>query len=244
MTGDRPAASDVNAVIDAHQRSGYRRAVGGVETFVLDLGHGQPVVCLHGVPASSFLLDRFHLVVHDIGAPVGFELAAAHPDRVASLTVLNAPVEVDTFHRPWVMKPFAVKGLGEAYLRLLNQPTFRWLMRHQGVADLSKITTAELDASLVLLRRTDNGHAFLKIMRGFELTRAKRDLYVGLLRSRAFPVQIIWGEADPALKVTTFGEIARRAAGVDHIHRLPGKHFLQEDQSPALAELITAQARP
>ena len=52
------------------------------------------------------------------------------------------------------------------------------------------------------------------------------------------------GEADPALKVTTFGEIARRAAGVDHIHRLPGKHFLQEDQSPALAELITAQTRP
>jgi haloalkane dehalogenase len=138
-------------------------------------------------------LDRFHLVVHDIGAPVGFELAAAHPGRVASLTVLNAPVEVDTFHRPWVMKPFAVKGLGEAYLRLLNPPTFRWLMRHQGVADLSKITTAELDAYLVLLRRTDNGRAFLKIMRGFELNRAKRDLYVGLLRSRAFPVQIVCG---------------------------------------------------
>jgi haloalkane dehalogenase len=218
MTGDRPAAGDVNAVIDAHERSGYRLAVGGVETFVLDLGHGQPVVCLHGVPASSFLyrklivelaarglrgiafdlpglglaerpaafdytwtglgrfasaavealdLDRFHLVVHDIGAPVGFELAAAHPGRVASLTVLNAPVEVDTFHRPWVMKPFAVKGLGEADPRLLNQPTFRWLMRHQGIADLSKITTAELDAYLVLLRRTDNGRAFLKIMRGF-----------------------------------------------------------------------------
>jgi haloalkane dehalogenase len=60
------------------------------------------------------------------------------------------------------------------------------------------IDAHELDAYLVLLRRTDNGRAFLKIMRGFELTRAKRDLYVGLLRSRAFPVQIIWGEADPA----------------------------------------------
>jgi hypothetical protein len=43
-------------------------------------------------------------------------------------------------------------------------------MRRQGIADLSKITTAELDAYLVLLRRTDNGRAFLKIMRGFELT--------------------------------------------------------------------------
>jgi hypothetical protein len=46
-------------------------------------------------------------------------------------------------------------------------------MRRQGIADLSKITTAELDAYLVLLRRTDNGRAFLKIMRGFELTQAK-----------------------------------------------------------------------
>ena len=58
MTGDQPAATDVNAVIDAHERSGYRLAVGGVETFVLDLGHGQPVVCLHGVPASSFLYRK------------------------------------------------------------------------------------------------------------------------------------------------------------------------------------------
>jgi surfactin synthase thioesterase subunit len=81
-------------------------------------------------------------------------------------------------------------------------------------------------------------------MRGFELTCVKRDLYVGPLRSRAFPVQIIWGEADPALKLSTFGEIARRAAGVEHIHQLPGKHFLQEDQSPALAELITVHTRP
>ena len=56
--GDQPAATDVNAVIDAHERSGYRLAVGGVETFVLDLGHGQPVVCLHGVPASSFLYRK------------------------------------------------------------------------------------------------------------------------------------------------------------------------------------------
>ena len=58
------------------------------------------------------------------------------------------------------MKPFAVKGLGDAYLRLLNPPTFRWLMRHQGVADLSKIT--ELDAYLVLLRRTDSDCGFLR----------------------------------------------------------------------------------
>ena len=42
-------------------------------------------------------LQRFHLVVHDVGGPVGFELAAAVPDRVKSLTVLNTIVDVDTF---------------------------------------------------------------------------------------------------------------------------------------------------
>ena len=52
-------------------------------------------------------LGRFHLVVHDIGGPVGFELAAAMADRIASLTVLNTIVDVDGFRRPWSMEPFA-----------------------------------------------------------------------------------------------------------------------------------------
>ena len=48
----------------------------------------------------------------------------------------------------------------------------------------------------------------------------------------------VWGERDSALKVDTFGEAARRAAGADTIHRLPAKHFLQEDQADAVADLI------
>jgi pimeloyl-ACP methyl ester carboxylesterase len=45
-------------------------------------------------------LDRFHLVVHDIGGPIGFELAAAGPTRILSLTLLNTVVAAETFHRP------------------------------------------------------------------------------------------------------------------------------------------------
>src|SRR5262245_3609562 len=55
-------------------------------------------------------LDRFHLVVHDIGGPVGFELAAAEPQRVRSLTLLNTLILVDGFKRPWSMEPFARRG--------------------------------------------------------------------------------------------------------------------------------------
>jgi haloalkane dehalogenase len=183
-------------------------------------------------------LDSFHLVVHDIGGPVGFEVAAEIPERVVSLTILNTLVEVDTFRRPWTMKPFAIPGIGPAYLKGLTKPVFRALMRLQGIADPAAVSRAELDAYVDLLKREDGGAAFLKIMRGFELTRAKRDLYVGVLGRGPFPTQVIWGERDPTLKVTRHGEAIRRAAGVPDIIRLPGKHFLQEDQAPAIAEHI------
>ena len=66
---------------------------------------------------DSLGLDSFHLVVHDIGGPVGFELLArVGGDRVRSLTVMNTMVEVDVFERPWMMELFAHRGVGEAWL--------------------------------------------------------------------------------------------------------------------------------
>jgi haloalkane dehalogenase len=81
-------------------------------------------------------LERFHLVVHDIGGPIGFELAAAMPERIASLTVLNTLVEVDTFKRPWSMEPFARRRVGEVYLRTLFLQEDQAPAVAQHVADL------------------------------------------------------------------------------------------------------------
>jgi haloalkane dehalogenase len=195
------------------------------------------------IAIDALELEHFHLVVHDLGGPVGFELAAAVPDRVKSLTVLNTIVDVDTFKRPWSMEPFARRGIGEVYLRALSKPAFRMLMGLQGVADRSAVSNAELDAYVDLLKREDGGRAFLKIMRGFERTAVKRDLYRSVLASDRYPVQVVWGTRDPALKVDIHGEAARRAAGVDTIHRVPGKHFLQEDQAPAIADLVAGITR-
>jgi pimeloyl-ACP methyl ester carboxylesterase len=113
----------------------------------------------------------------------------------------------------------------------------------QGIGDRSAVTTAELRAYVRLLKRGDGGAAFLRIMSGFERTREKRDLYVGALRDATYPVQIVWGEHDPALRVDTHGEQARRAAGLEEIHRLPAKHFLQEDQAGPVAERIASLTR-
>jgi pimeloyl-ACP methyl ester carboxylesterase len=281
-------------VIDRHRAAGRFFDAAGVRSFVREEGDGETVLCVHGVPASSFLyrkvlaelaklglhgvafdlpglgladrpggfdyswsglgrfslaavdaigVGRFHLVVHDIGGPVGLELAAAVPDRIASLTLLNTMVAVARFKRPWSMEPFARRGLGELWLTAAVKPVFRRLMYHIGLQDRTATPPAELDAYLDLLKREDGGRAFLQIMRSFERTTQKQDLYERVLRDGRYPVQIVWGAHDPALKLGVHGEEARRAAGLDQIHTVPAKHFLQEDQARAVADAIAGLAR-
>ena len=280
-------------VVEQHQAAGRRFEADGLGSFVREEGEGEPVVCIHGVPASCFLyrkliaelagrglrgiafdlpglgladrpadrdytwtglgrfagaavdalsLERFHLVVHDIGGPVGFELAAGSPGRVRSLTVLNTLIEVDGFRRPWSMEPFARRGIGEVYLATMAKPAFRQLFYLQGLEDRSATPKEEIDAYVDLLKRGDGGKAFLRVMRGFERTAQKQRLYESALRDVPYPVQVVWGAKDPALRLEKEGEAARRIAGLDEIHELPAKHFLPEDQAPAIAERVATIA--
>lgn len=284
----------VAEVIDIHSAAGRRFEAGGVRSFVREQGSGASVVCVHGVPASSFLyrkliaeladedlrgiafdfpglgladrperfdyswsglaswfgeaidaleLDRTHLVVHDIGGPIACEWAIRNPDRVYSLTVLNTLLDPASFRRPWPMQPFSIRGFGEAWLRATPKPAFAALFRQQGIADRGAISTAEIYAYHALLHRLDHGRAFLRIMRGFELTENKRRFLWEGLGDRRWPVRIIWGELDPALGLEQL-RIAQRVLGVDDPLLLPAKHFLQEDQAPALADAIADHVAP
>ena len=50
-----------------------------------------------GEAIDALDIDRCHLVVHDIGGPIGFEWAIRNPDRVLSMTALNTLLDVATF---------------------------------------------------------------------------------------------------------------------------------------------------
>ena len=184
-------------------------------------------------------LDSFHLVLHDIGGPVGFELiAAVGRERIRSLTVLDTMIEVDTFNRPCMMEMFARRGIGELWLAGTTPPLWAALMRYAG----GTATRGEWTAHLDLLKRDDGGRAFLRIMRGFERTRAKRDLYVETLRTLDRPARVVWGGRDAALPLRPHAGDVLRALGSDaNLHVLPrARHFLQEDHAAQLAELIAA----
>lgn len=48
----------MNPIVDAHRASGSFFEAEGVRSFRLDEGDGDPVVLMHGVPASCFLYRK------------------------------------------------------------------------------------------------------------------------------------------------------------------------------------------
>ena len=277
--------------LKAHQEAGRFFEVNGVKSFVREEGTGEAVVCLHGVPASSYLyrkvlpelasrgfrgiafdfpglgladrpshfdyswtglgkwtteaievleLKKFHLILHDIGGPIGLEMVHKVPERILSLTILNSPLAgVGSFQKPWVMRPFEKKRVGELYLGTLRKRLFVQLMYMQGIKDKKLGPPEELSVYVELLKRQDGGKAFLQIMRSFEPTPEKESLYMTTLKALKVPIQIVWGESDPALTLRQYGLPLQQVLGLPKIHTLPSKHFLQEDQAPAIAQLLS-----
>lgn len=279
---------EIAEVIADHEEAGRRFSAAGVESFVIEIGDGDPVLLMHGVPVSSFLyrrvapalaargvravafdlpglglaqrpeafdyrwtglsgwtgaaidalgIERCHLVVHDIGGPVGLEWAIRNPDRVLSLTALDTLVDVGSFHRPWPMHPFSIRGVGELWLRGLQRVPFRAIYSMVGVSDRSAVSGAEIDAHQALLKRGDGGRAFLRIMRGFELTPEKERFFFEGLSGRPYPAQVVWGRDDRMLPGER-REAVMRALGVEEATMLPAKHFPQEDQPAAIADAV------
>ena len=258
--------------------------------FVYEKGKGEPVLCFHGVPATSYLyrnvinelakngyrgisfdllgmglsdrpenfeynwtnlgvwaleviqkmnLGKFHVILHDIGGPIGCEVIAKIPEQIASVTILNTPLtNLEQFKKPFPMFLYEKKGIGELIVRLTNAFFFKQLMYSRGVNKKEKFGTEEARAYVNFLNGNDKGKAFLKIMRSFETTKEKEQLYINALNGLSIPKQIIWGVNDKALTLEKYGIPLKEALGIKEIIELPGYHFLQEDYSKEIVENI------
>jgi len=188
-------------------------------------------------------IDKFHLVVHDIGAPIGFALAAKNLEKIQSLTILNSMIDIQNFKKPLVMRPFEKKILGEAELKTITHTTWPIMFSQMGVNDTSKIPSAEIKAYVDLLKRGDNGKAFLKIMRNFNQTEKFQALILKALKNVDYPIQTVWGEDDPALDYKTYSKDIDKYTDSQETHLLASRHFLQEEVYEEIAEKIATFSR-
>lgn len=229
----------VAEIINRHEASGRYFEVNGVKTFALDYGKGEAVLCIHGVPTSSFLyrkvlaglkkkgyrgisidlpglglsqrpkyfdysfggyaeflkeaikvlgLKKIHLVVHDIGGPIGFALATSIRKKISSISILNTWIDVVNFEKPLFMKPFEKRGIGKAELRMVTHLTWPVMFNNIGVLRDGIVSRAEINAYVDLLKREDSGKAFLKIMRNFDKSPEFRELCYSAVQQVPYPV--------------------------------------------------------
>jgi haloalkane dehalogenase len=189
-----------------------------------------------GEAINGLDIDRCHLVLHDIGGPIGLEWALRNRDRVQTLTVLDTLIDVAHFRRVWTMDLAAPPLIGPLWVATIRPPVARWLFYIQGIGERSSTPPHEVDAHFALLHRNDGGSSFRKIVRGFELTEEKERFYTDGLREADWPATILWADRDPAL-----GEDRRRVfedvLGIE-AKVVSAKHFLQEDRAPDVADAI------
>jgi haloalkane dehalogenase len=193
-----------------------------------------------GEAINGLEIDRCHLVLHDIGGPIGLEWALRNRDRVRSLTVLDTLIDVAHFRRVWTMDLAAPPVIGPLWVATIRPPVARWLFYMQGIGDRSATPAHEVDAHIALLHHDGGGSSFRKIVRGFEPTEEKERFYTEGLREAGWPAAILWGSRDPAL-----GEDRRRAVEDvlgSEATVISAKHFLQEDQPRVVANAIAALA--
>lgn len=189
-------------------------------------------------------LDSFHIVLHDIGGPIGTEVIARLRHKVRSVTILNTILSgLSTFRKPFPMHLYERKTVGEVMVKMTSTKTISKLMHQIGVQDREAFSLADAEAYLKFQKYADGGRSFLKIMRSFETTAQKEAFYIHTLRQLEVPKQIIWGKHDPALKLEQYGYPLQKTLGLDALHLVEGRHFIQEDcYKPIVQKIIEMEA--
>ena len=186
-------------------------------------------------------LDSVVLVAHDASGPPAIDWALRHPDRVASLVLLNTYYcAMPTLRPPEAILLYSVpllRNLARAAARAsdpLDRGLYRWqvgrFIRDPEVRDgLVPFLYQQFRSTRPAFWALNND------LLGTVLSRTGR-----IPRMRAFtrPVRIIFGAADPYLN----SGVARRfhkLLPTSELHLLPGaRHYVQVDEPELVAQLI------
>ncbi len=182
-------------------------------------------------------VQRFHLVGHDWGSMVAWEVARRHPDRVASLTALSVG-------HPWATMAAARSGAQlakSAYIFVFQVPWLveTWVRLYGMARGLRRVGLPEPFASRYGKRFGTMAALWgpLAWYRAFPLVtfdaagrRAPREVRV--------PTTFVWGNQDAYVDRSTAERTGRYVYADSRFVELDADHWLPEAQPDALVPLI------
>ena len=137
---------------------------------------------------------RAHLVLHDFGGPWGLAWAAAHVDRVASVTLINIGI-LPGYRWHYMARIWRLPVIGELFMLMTNRVGMRLALRHGNPRGLPQAYLDEMYAHYDWGTR----RAILRLYRDTSDLGALSDRFAAALGPRRLPALVVWGECDPYL---------------------------------------------
>jgi pimeloyl-ACP methyl ester carboxylesterase len=189
---------------------------------------------------QSLDISRYAMYVMDYGAPVGYRLASAHPERISALLIQNGNAYEeglqafwDQLRRYW-SDPSAQNRDALRPLLTLGTTQFQYL---NGVPDASLVSPDNWTIDQARLDRPGNQEIQLDLFLDYRTNVALYPVFHDYFRKFQPPTLIVWGKNDVIFPVE--GALAfKRDLPRAEIHLLNTGHFALETDGKQIARLI------
>jgi pimeloyl-ACP methyl ester carboxylesterase len=185
-------------------------------------------------------LSRYALYVFDYGAPVGFRLAVAHPERITAIISQNGNTYLEGVSE--ALAPIQAywadpsQANREALRGLLSPQTTLFQYTH-GVADPSLVSPDGRTLDDAYLGRPGNDEIQLDLFLDYRTNVAAYSATQAYFRTHRPPLLAAWGRNDPFF-LPAGAEAFRRDLPDADIRFFDTGHFALETHAAAIAEAI------
>ncbi len=190
--------------------------------------------------AGKIGLRRYALYVFDYGAPGGFRLALAHPERVTAIISQNGNAYEEGLSQGWnpIQRYWREPTPGNrAALRdFLKPETTKWQYTH-GVADESLVAPESYTLDAALLARPGNDEIQLDLFLDYANNVALYPKFQAYFRAQRPPLLAVWGKNDPFF-LPAGAEAFMRDQPEAEVHFYDTGHFAVETHAGEIAAAI------
>ncbi|MBA4038866.1 MAG: hydrolase [Planctomyces sp.] len=187
--------------------------------------------------------ERYTLYVQDYGAPVGYRIATAHPERVTGLIVQNGNAYDEGLDNPfWEPIKRLWADPSEANKKplrdFLTTEGTRWQYTH-GVRDVNRISPDTWTIDQALMDRPGNKDVQLQLFLSYGSNAPLYPSWQAYFRAHQPPTLIVWGKNDQIFPAAGAEPYKRDLKNMD-FNLLDTGHFALEEDGVVIAAKIRA----
>lgn len=145
-------------------------------------------------------LKRFAIQVFDYGAPVGYRLAVANPEKITGIITQNGNAYEEGLSENWATTQRYWSNPNEENrnaLRELLTPEMTKFQYFHGVSDKSLIAPETYILDQFFLDRKDNDELQLDLFKNYATNVALYPTFHQYFRESQVPLLAVWGDKDP-----------------------------------------------